>query len=113
MTGTAFCAGFGATGVVSPGTGVESCCDDGVVGLVEFSSEAGWLVEGVSGRGIDLSKLDSSAILSALTISSSLLESWSGSSTATADSAGAGFRFLRAFLVGHGTSGFESHGSCV
>lgn len=53
--GKANLVGFGATGVVSPAAGKEGCCvDDGVVGFVESAaSEAGWLVEGVSGRGIE------------------------------------------------------------
>lgn len=45
-------AGFGATGVASPGAEAYcSCDDDGVVGFVELlSSDAGKLVVGVSGR---------------------------------------------------------------
>lgn len=41
-----------ATGVVSPGASARCFTDEGVVGFVECaSSEASWLVEGVSGRG--------------------------------------------------------------
>jgi hypothetical protein len=37
--------------VVSPGAGKDGCCtEDGVVGFVDSArSDAGWLVEGVSG----------------------------------------------------------------
>ena len=32
---------------------MEDCCtDEGVVGLVESDSDGGWIVEGVSGRGV-------------------------------------------------------------
>ena len=44
--------GLGGTGVLSPAV-TGTCEDEGVVGLVELaSSDAGWLVEGVSGRGV-------------------------------------------------------------
>jgi hypothetical protein len=57
MIGTAgtvgFFAGFAATGVVSPGVAEDGCVEEGVVGVVEvFSSDWGWFVDGVSGRGI-------------------------------------------------------------
>ena len=52
--GNADLVGFGATGVVSPAAGSEGCCiEEGVVGFVDsVASDAGRLVEGVSGGGI-------------------------------------------------------------
>lgn len=60
MIGRAEAAGleaFGVIGVVSPGADIDGgCAEDGVVGSVDsVCSEAGCVVEGVSGRGTEVS----------------------------------------------------------
>lgn len=113
MTGRAGAAGldaFGTTGVVSPGAGIdEGCTEDGVVGLVDDSacSDVGWLVEGVSGRGTDVSDgiASSISVLAACRMF--------GSSTGSADSSVECFFLLRTRLAGKGSSGLESQGNCV
>jgi len=103
---------LGAIGVASPGTGKEDCAaDDGVVGFVEAaSSEAGRLVEGVSGRAIGVSgDVVVSGSNSSISTSTSC---WIvGSSTASADNSTFCFLLLRARLAGHGRSDLESQGS--
>ena len=104
--------GFGATGVVSPGAGNEGCCiEDGVVGFVDsVASEAGRLVEGVSGRGSVGSARAGSSV-------SALGPGWScwmiGSFTGSADNCGACFFFRLGFLAGHGASGWDNQGNCI
>lgn len=98
-----------ATGVVSPATLVEGCtAEDGVVGFVESnSSDAGWLVEGVSGRpAVTASDPAESTLVLALC--------WMlGSSTGSDASGVDGFFLRRTRLAGQEASGLENQGSCV
>jgi hypothetical protein len=92
--------------VISPCADIPWCCmEEGVVGFVEFvPSEGGWLVEGVSGRGIAASAGDGSSM--------SRVAAWiSGSETGSADKGVAGFLFLRARRAGHERSGLENQGN--
>jgi hypothetical protein len=112
MIGRAEVAGleaFGVRGVVSPGAGIDGgCAEEGVVGSVDsVCSEAGWVVEGVSGRGTEVS----ASIVSSLAVPSPW---WIfGSSTGSAESRADCFFFRRARLGGKGKSGLDSQGNCV
>jgi hypothetical protein len=103
---------LGATGVISPPAEIGCCIEDGVVGLVEsVFSDAGWLVEGVSGRGIFASAVCCCPNSDVSSGSGVVPCAMTGSSTGSVVSCGAAFRFLRARLVGQGRSGLESHGN--
>lgn len=108
ITGTVTFWGFGAIGVVSPPTGMLCCIEDGVVGLVDSScSDAGWLVVGVSGRGM----VASAVVCWFSDIGSGSEVDIVGSSTGSPESCVAAFRFLRALLAGQGRSGLDSQGN--
>jgi hypothetical protein len=114
-TGTVdLCNCFGATGVVSRSAELEFfCIEDGVVGLVDsVFSDAGWLVEGVSGRGISMCAVSCCSTSDAGSSSGVVPCAITGSSTGSADNCGVAFRFLRARFAGQGRSGLESQGNC-
>lgn len=108
IMGSVGTAGRIAFGVVSRWAESDGgCADDGVVGLVDSAcSDAGRLVEGVSGRGIGVSACAGSSSTSVPATC------WIfGSSTDSADNSVVTFFFRRGRLAGQGKSGLESQGS--